>query len=384
MEDSYPMSSHARDSHPAGQHTPHADGRHSAETPHADGQHTPHALDSHPAGQHTPHADGQHTPHSARHTPQPDEALAAALADALGDQQVRSNEPLAHHTTFQVGGPADLYCIIESRSKLQTALALLNAHNAPYFVLGRGSNLLVSDKGYRGVVLEIADSFSHVETRPGVQDEEYFICDAGLSLKDACEMACSLGLSGMEFACGIPGTVGGGIHQNAGAYGGALADVLESAELVFSDGTVQTLPKDDLKMGYRCSLVAEKGHLVTRATFLLKREHREVIREKMDEFTRMREEKQPLDMPSAGSTFKRPGPRPDGEPVYVGPLIQQAGLQGYRIGGAEVSQKHAGFVVNAGGATAQDIYQLIRHIQRVIKDEYHISLEPEVQLVGEF
>lgn len=307
-----------------------------------------------------------------------------ALIDVLGAECVRLDEVLAPHTTFKIGGTTPLFCVIESSYKLSCALAVLREYGAPYFVLGKGSDLLVSDDGYEGVVLQLSDAFANVETKPAEAGAQYFTCEAGLSMKEASEMSCAMGLSGFEFACGIPGTIGGGLHQNAGAYGGSLADCICSAEVVFPDGRQAVLTKDELGFDYRKSRIADERLIVTRATFLLVSDHRERIRERMDAFTRLREEKQPLDLPSAGSTFKRPEAALDGDSIYVGPLIQEAGLQGMRIGGAEVSTKHAGFIVNADGASAQDVFDLIRHVQRVIFERYAIELEPEVHFLGAF
>lgn len=306
------------------------------------------------------------------------------LSQVLGPECVRIDEPLSKHTTFKVGGPAAIFCIIESAHKLEKALSILIEQGVPHFVLGKGSDVLVADSGYDGVILQIADAYANVETKPAEQGAQYFICDAGLSLKEASEMACTMGLSGLEFACGIPGTVGGGIHQNAGAYGGSLADILFEIEVIFPDGTRTELSRDVLHMGYRESRVAKEKLVVTQATFLLQTDHREIIRKRMDEFTRLREEKQPLDVPSAGSTFKRPVVKNGEESIYVGPLIQQAGLQGKRIGGAEVSRKHAGFVVNAEDATAQDVYDLIKLIQKTVLQQFDVMLEPEVHFLGKF
>ena len=239
------------------------------------------------------------------------------------------------------------------------------------FVLGCGSDLLVSDDGFRGVVIAMSEGLVGVSV-----DGTDMQCEAGTGLKDASEMACELGLSGLEFACGIPGSIGGACFMNAGAYGGCIADVLQSVQVLLKDGTVTTLGVDELDLGYRHSRIADEGMVVLSATFSLEKGDPEKIRAKMDELTEQRESKQPLDLPSAGSTFKRP------EGYFAGKLIMDAGLLGYQVGGTAVSKKHAGFVVNMGGATASDVHAVIEHVQDEVERQFGVRLEPEVRFIG--
>ena len=238
-------------------------------------------------------------------------------------------------------------------------------------MLGRGSDLLVSDEGYRGVIVAVGEGLMGVSV-----DGTEMTCQAGVDLREASEMACELGLSGLEFACGIPGSVGGACFMNAGAYDGCVADVLKCVRVLMPDGSQDTIDAADLDLGYRRSRVASDGLVVLSATFDLEKGDPEKIRAKMDDFTQRREEKQPLEMASAGSTFKRP------EGHFAGKLIMDAGLMGYRVGGAEVSTKHAGFVVNTGGATAADVHAVIEHVQDEVERQFGVRLEPEVRFLG--
>jgi len=247
----------------------------------------------------------------------------------------------------------------------------VRAAGVPLFVLGRGSDLLVSDEGYRGVVLAVGDGITDL-----TYEGETLVAEAGVTLADAAEMACALGLSGLEFACGIPGTVGGAVFMNAGAYGGQIADVLVGIQALTPEGDRVELGVDELAMGYRTSRVKTDGLVVLSATFKLERAEEDDIRARMDDLTRQREEKQPLELPSAGSTFKRP------EGYFAGKLIMDAGLKGYQVGGAAVSEKHAGFVVNMGGATAADVHAVIEHVQAEVLRQFGVSLEPEVLFLG--
>lgn len=300
-------------------------------------------------------------------------AVAEALGAELGDDCVTLAEPMAEHTTFEVGGPADVFVTPKGRGGLLSTLRVLREHGAPFFILGRGSDLLVSDAGYRGVVVDLSAGLDDVETHG-----DRITCQAGVAIIEASEMAAALSLTGLEFACGIPGSVGGAVFMNAGAYDGCVADVLESCEVVFPDGHVETQGVDDLALGYRTSRVRTDGLTVVSATFRLSPGDGDAIRSKMDDLTRRREEKQPLELPSAGSTFKRP------EGHFAGKLIHDAGLMGYRHGGAGVSDKHAGFVVNLDHATAADVRAVIAHVQEVVRAEYDVDLEPEVRFLGPF
>ena len=281
------------------------------------------------------------------------------------------DEPLREHTTFEIGGPADLFVIPEDADAIRAVLDECKEREVDCFVLGCGSDLLVSDDGFRGVVIAMSEGLVGVSV-----DGTDMQCEAGTGLKDASEMACELGLSGLEFACGIPGSIGGACFMNAGAYGGCIADVLQSVQVLLKDGTVTTLGVDELDLGYRHSRIADEGMVVLSATFSLEKGDPEKIRAKMDELTEQRESKQPLDLPSAGSTFKRP------EGYFAGKLIMDAGLMGYQVGGAAVSKKHAGFVVNMGGATASDVHAVIEHVQDEVERQFGVRLEPEVRFIG--
>ena len=299
------------------------------------------------------------------------EPLEWRLRSIVGEDNVLVDEPMSEHTTFEVGGPADLYVIPESFDEVRDVLLACDEAGAERFVLGRGSDLLVSDDGYRGVIVAVGEGLMGVSV-----DGTEMTCQAGVDLREASEMACELGLSGLEFACGIPGSVGGACFMNAGAYGGCVADVLKCVRALAPDGSQVTLDVDELDLGYRRSRVATDGLVVLSATFDLEKGDPEKIRATMDDLTRQREEKQPLEMASAGSTFKRP------EGHFAGKLIMDAGLQGYRVGGAEVSRKHAGFVVNTGGATAADVHAVIEHVQDEVERQFGVRLEPEVRFLG--
>ena len=297
--------------------------------------------------------------------------VAQRLLDVVGEDGVSLSEPLSEHTTFKIGGPADVFVAPDSIESAERAIAVCREEGVPFFVLGRGSDLLVSDDGYRGVIVALADGLTNVSV-----DGEEMTCQAGVTLKEASEMACELGLSGLEFACGIPGSVGGACFMNAGAYGGCTADVLQSVRALMPDGSVQTIPADELNLGYRQSRVKDDGLVVLSATFSLREDDPEDIRARMDDFTQRREDKQPLELASAGSTFKRP------EGFFAGKLITDAGLKGYQVGDAAVSKKHAGFVVNLGNASAADVHAVIEHVQDEVDRQFGVRLEPEVRFLG--
>ena len=298
-------------------------------------------------------------------------SLALRLRQIVGEDNVLVDEPMSEHTTFKIGGPAKLFVTPDDADEVAEVLEACRSVEAPFFVLGCGSDLLVSDEGYPGVIVSLTEGLIGVSV-----DGREMSCQAGVGLKEASEMACELGLSGLEFACGIPGSVGGACFMNAGAYDGCIADVLKSVRVLLADGTVDTLGVDELNLGYRKSRIADEGMVVLSATFLLKKGDSEEIRERMDELTRLREEKQPLELPSAGSTFKRP------EGYFAGKLISDAGLMGWQSGGAAVSKKHAGFVVNVGGATAADVHAVIEHVQDEVERQFGVRLQPEVRFLG--
>lgn len=295
------------------------------------------------------------------------------FCNCLGSDNVKQQEPMSRHTTFRIGGPADFYLCPHSTKEVQEIVEICKEENLPYFVLGNGSNLLVSDKGYRGVVIQLWKNFSDITVKDCCIQAK-----AGALLSKVAAEALEAGLTGMEFASGIPGTIGGAAFMNAGAYGGEMKDIIKSVKVLDTQGEVRVLPKEELKMGYRTSIVKEKGYTVLSVELELSKGNREEIRNTMEDLKERRTSKQPLEMPSAGSTFKRP------EGYFAGKLIMDSGLRGFSVGGAQVSEKHCGFVVNKGGATAMDVLNLIREVQRRVKEQFGVELETEVRFLGEF
>ena len=295
----------------------------------------------------------------------------AKLQDILGTLTIKANEPLSNYTYTKTGGPADLLVFPRSVQEVQRVLAAVKQENLPLTVLGNASNLIVKDGGIRGLVMILTDM------QELVIEGNQLKAASGAALIEASRQAAAAGLTGLEFACGIPGSIGGACYMNAGAYDGCIADVLKSVRVLLADGTQATIDAGDLDLGYRHSRIADEGMVVLSATFSLRRADGEKIREKMDEYTHRREEKQPLELPSAGSTFKRP------EGYFVGKLVTDAGLKGYRFGGAGVSDKHAGFVVNYDHATAADVHAVIEHVQAEVKRQFGVELHPEVRFLGE-
>lgn len=301
----------------------------------------------------------------------PDMQKLAAELRALGQDRLLENEPMSKHTTFRVGGAADLLFLPGSAQEVCAALRLAREAQVPVQVLGNGSNVLVRDGGLRGLTIVLGEQFSEIRV-----EGTRLYAQAGALLSRIATAAMEAGLSGLEFASGIPGTLGGGCAMNAGAYGGQLSDVLVSADVLLGD-EVRTLSLAEMEMGYRTTLPLRAGGIVLCACFELKADAPEEISARMKEYNARRREKQPLNLPSAGSTFKRP------EGYFAGGLIEQCGLKGCTIGGAQVSEKHAGFIVNIGGATAGDILAMIAHVQAVVKRETGVELEPEIRIMGE-
>jgi len=295
------------------------------------------------------------------------------FCNCLGSDNVKQQEPMSRHTTFRIGGPADFYLCPHSTNEVQEIVEICKEEKLPYFVLGNGSNLLVSDKGYRGVVIQLWKNFSDITVKDCCIQAK-----AGALLSKVAAEALEAGLTGMEFASGIPGTIGGAAFMNAGAYGGEMKDIIKSVKVLDTQGEVRVLPKEELKMGYRTSIVKEKGYTVLSVELELAKGNQEEIRNTMEDLKERRTSKQPLEMPSAGSTFKRP------EGYFAGKLIMDSGLRGFSVGGAQVSEKHCGFVVNKGGATAMDVLNLIREVQRRVKEQFGVDLETEVRFLGEF
>ena len=290
---------------------------------------------------------------------------------------ILKDEPMSAHTTFRIGGPADYFVVPEDAASLGRGVALCRAEGVDYFITGNGSNLLVGDGGYRGVVFHICHTMDDVAYEE--KGTELLVeAGAGVMLSSLARQVSSKGYTGFEYATGIPGTLGGGVTMNAGAYGGEISDNLLWAELMDETGAVLRLERDRLKLSYRHSVMMEQPLVVLRAGFSFTKGDAMAITEKVAELSRSRKEKQPLEYPSAGSTFKRP------EGYFAGKLIQDCGLKGFRVGDAMVSEKHSGFVINVGHATAADVMTLIRHVQQEVDRQFCVRIEPEVRMIGEF
>lgn len=295
------------------------------------------------------------------------------FCDLLGEDRVFTEEAMSQHTTFKIGGPADYFLMPDKGEDVGRVIKICKEKEIPYFILGNGSNLLVGDGGYRGAVIQIYRNMSSVT----VEGNE-ITAQAGALLSAVAAAAKNASLTGFEFAGGIPGTIGGAVVMNAGAYGGEMKDVLTEVTVMNAEGDIFTLPTEELELGYRTSIIKTAGYIVLEAKIRLKEGDPEVIRETMKDLTIRRTTKQPLEYPSAGSTFKRP------EGYFAGKLIMDSGLAGYQVGGAQVSEKHCGFVINAGDATARDVRTLMDNVRDIVYKKYGITLEPEVKFLGEF
>lgn len=295
------------------------------------------------------------------------------LIQIIDKESVCLDEPMKAHTTFRVGGPADYFVTPKTIEEVKAIIALCKEADMPYYILGNGSNLLVGDKGYRGVMIQIYKEMAGIEV-----EGEVIKVQAGALLSRIGSVALEAELQGFEFAAGIPGTMGGAVVMNAGAYGGEMKDVLVDATVLTPEGEVLVLKNEELELGYRTSVIAKKDYIVLAATVKLNKGNKEAIRERMDELKVQRVTKQPLEYPSAGSTFKRP------EGYFAGKLIQDAGLRGFQVGGAQVSEKHCGFVINKENATAADVVELMKQVAEKVQEEFSVTLEPEVKRIGEF
>ena len=298
-------------------------------------------------------------------------AVIEALQKFVPRENIRLQEPMAGHTTFRIGGPADCFLELENEEQLKKVRRYLELTGVSFFVLGNGSNLLVNDTGYRGIILQVGSKMNGIS----VQGNRV-IAKAGATLVQAARTAMEHGLSGLEFASGIPGTVGGGVVMNAGAYGGEMSQAVVQVNVVSRDGEILEMDNETMEFGYRSSVIKHSPFIVTEVTFCLDRDDKDVIKGRMEELAMRRREKQPLEYPSAGSTFKRP------EGHFAGKLIMEAGLKGFRIGGAQVSEKHCGFVVNTGNATAQAVRDVMTAVQNRVKGQFGVELEPEIIFVG--
>ena len=295
------------------------------------------------------------------------------LRGILSEEKIRRDEPMKTHTTFRVGGPADYFVMPETAEEVQRVTELCRTEEVPCYVIGNGSNLLVSDDGYRGVILQIYRSMSGISVQGNI-----IRAQAGALLSAIAAKACENSLTGFEFAAGIPGTIGGASVMNAGAYGGEMKDVLKSVTVLDSAGQIRRIDRENLEMGYRTSIISREGYITLEAEIELSAGNPEEIKARMDDLRTRRVTKQPLEYPSAGSTFKRP------EGYFAGKLIQDAGLAGFQVGGAKVSEKHCGFVINTGNATAADIYSLMRQVSAKVEEKFGVALEPEVKRLGVF
>lgn len=296
--------------------------------------------------------------------------LLNALISFAGAERVRQDQPMDKLTSFRIGGPADILFYPQSAEEIIMAQAMAAEAEVPVTVVGCGSNLLVSDEGIRGLVIALGRPFGEV-----IVEGNVIHAQAGARMSALANAALNAGLTGLEFASGIPGSVGGGVYMNAGAYGGQLSDCIREVEMI-RDGMVVRVPAEEMDFGYRHSAAMDAGGLIVGATFVLSEGDPAQIRATMDDLNGRRRDKQPLEYPSAGSVFKRP------EGYFAGALIEQSGLKGCRIGGAEVSEKHAGFIVNRGGATAQDVQDLIKHVQNTVQERFGVWMETEIRFVG--
>ena len=297
-------------------------------------------------------------------------AVIEALKEIVPAERILFREPMKLHTTFRIGGPADCLIYLENEDQLCRIQKYLRLVDVPYTVIGNGSNLLVDDGGYRGIVLVIGKYMSRIEVMGTCLEAE-----AGALMSQVAKTAKENGLTGLEFAAGIPGTVGGGAVMNAGAYGGEMSQVVTNVTVVNRNGEIMELDNSTMEYGYRTSVIQNHPFVVTKVTFRLQPGDPEQIAAKMEELAIRRREKQPLEYPSAGSTFKRP------EGHFAGQLIMEAGLRGYSVGGAKVSEKHCGFIINTGNATAEDVKDVIWEVQRRVRERFHVDLEPEIKFL---
>lgn len=294
------------------------------------------------------------------------------LSAMIPKTNIKENEPMKSHTSFKIGGVADVFVSPTTKEQLVDAIRICKENQVPYYIIGNGSNLLVSDKGFRGVIIEVSKNLSEIR-----REANLIIAEAGALLARIAKTAELADLTGFEFAHGIPGTLGGAVTMNAGAYDGEMKDVILQAQIIDEQGQIQTLTKDELALGYRTSIIQKKGCIVLEVVIELQPGNKEEITAKMKDLAGRRKDKQPLEYPSAGSTFKRPVGH------FAGKLIMDGDLRGYQVGGAQVSEKHCGFVINKGDATCEDVMELIAHVQKVVKERFNVALEAEVRIIGE-
>ena len=295
------------------------------------------------------------------------------LCGILGEENVFTKEPMSRHTTFRAGGPADFFVTPEKEGQVRKTLSLLKEAQVPRYIMGNGSNLLVGDRGYRGVILQICKKMNRIRIQDTVIQAQ-----AGALLSKIAAEAQAKGLTGFEFASGIPGSLGGAAMMNAGAYGGEMKQVLTQAQVLNASGEIEDVLAEEMELGYRSSVFSRNGGVILSASIQLEPGDPSAIQSRMEELKFLRTSKQPLEYPSAGSTFKRP------EGYFAGKLIQDAGLRGFQVGGAQVSEKHCGFVINKDQASAMDIRSLMEQVSEKVYTRFGVRLEPEVKLIGEF
>ena len=297
--------------------------------------------------------------------------IADELRRIAGADNITTDEPMDRHTSFRIGGPADYFAVPRTKEHITELLSFCEREGIPCFLMGNGSNLLVGDDGYRGLIIQLWKNFSRIELNGNVISAQ-----AGAMLSAAARMAAQEGLGGMEFASGIPGTIGGAVVMNAGAYGGEMRQIIRSVTMIGADHSFTEKSNEEMEFGYRTSYAQKNNCIILGAVIELEEGNKDQIMEKIEDLRLQRVSKQPLDLPSAGSTFKRPAG------YFAGKLIMDAGLRGFTVGGAQVSEKHCGFVVNRGGATAADVCALMREVRRRVKEMYGVELEPEVKMIG--
>jgi len=306
-----------------------------------------------------------------------DKKIINDIKKLCGEDKVFENVKLSEYTSFKTGGPADCLVRPVTIDELKKVTDYVRKNNIPYYVIGNGTNMLAADEGFRGVIIALKDMSGEISFSDTQDDDTVAVTAyAGCTLARLSAEAASKGLAGTEFASGIPGSIGGAVVMNAGAYGGEIKDILEYADVLDESGNILRLKNEDLGFGYRKSIIQEKNYIVLMVSFLLKRGDEKTIKAEMRELNERRREKQPLEYPSAGSTFKRP------EGLFAGKLIEDSGLKGYRVGDAQVSEKHCGFVVNRGKATSSDIYKLIGDVIGIVYEKTGVQLDPEIKLLG--
>ena len=295
------------------------------------------------------------------------------LSKIVRKEQILEEEPMKKHTTFRIGGPAEYLILPQTTEEIADVIKLCRQEEIPWYIVGNGSNLLVADEGVRGVVIQLLRNFNQIQVE-GCQIR----MQAGAQNAAVAKRALDASLTGFEFAAGIPGTIGGAVVMNAGAYGGEMKDILKEVTVLDPNGMIRTIPAEELELGYRTSIIARKGYVVLEAVIVLKTGDPKEIKAAMDELKEKRVTKQTLEYPSAGSTFKRP------EGYFAGKLIMDAGLRGFSVGGAQISEKHCGFVINKGNATAKDVTELMDETKKIVMEKFGVALEPEVKRLGQF